>query len=303
MSLETAMQMSTNEGLYMEDSVVILIDADSLYYRCCMVTQKQHEIRKNINSMMSNIERECSLFCDNVLVKVAVKGKGNFRYDIFSDYKGNRTTELEPHIKEALNYAHNYLIEKFDAVRCDGMEADDMVAIWSWECIKAGIDYYIVHIDKDLDMIPGRHYNFTKDEHYVVDFDKANYNFIKQCLTGDSADHIPGIKGIGPKKSEKLLDGIPYNQRWSIVKSQWADAKQMLISARLLWMSTTQEEVDSANELMLKRLDAKTLDEFWLGVNDEDGSESTSEASECEQDVREEGSSDVQTEGVSGLPT
>ena len=60
----------------------------------------------------------------------------------------------------------------------------------------------------------------------------------------------------------------------------------MLISARLLWMATTQEEADSANEKMLERLDAKTLDEFWLGkqeVQDEDNEEpSEGETSECE---------------------
>jgi hypothetical protein len=35
-------------------------------------------------------------------------------------------------------------------------------------------------------------------------------------------------------------------------------------------MATTFEEVESANEKMLERLDAKTLDEFWLGKQEEE---------------------------------
>ena len=32
--------------------------------------------------------------------------------------------------------------------------------------------------------------------------------FFTQALTGDTSDNIKGIKGIGPKKAEKLLAGL-----------------------------------------------------------------------------------------------
>lgn len=282
----------------MEEQLHILVDADSVYFRTCMVTQKQHEVRKGLSRQMRTLENACGLFVDNITQRIAVKGSGNFRHDIYDEYKGNRKRELEDNIKECLWYAHKHMCDEYGAIRCDGMEADDMVAIWAWECIREGLPYVVVHIDKDLDMIPGAHYNFVKDKHYMVDFDQAHYNFMRQILTGDTADNIPGVKGIGPKKSEKLLEGVPFDRRWKVVQQQWTDKKQMLISARLLWMATTQEEADSANEKMLERLDAKTLDEFWLGkqeVQDEDNEEpSEGETSECESDVREEGQDDLQ---------
>ena len=279
------------------EEVNILIDADSLYFRSCMVTQKQNEIRRSVDNMLKEIETECGIFSTPKLA-IAVKGAGNFRHDIYDKYKGQRK-ELEPKIKEALGYAHNYMVEKHGAIRCDGMEADDMVAMWAWECIKANKAYVVVHIDKDLNMIPGAHYNFVKRTHYMVDFEEAHTNFLKQILTGDSADNIPGVMGIGPKKSEKLLEGVSFDRRWQKVREQWDDKKQMEISARLLWMATTQEEVDEANKQVMDRLEAKTLDEFWLGTKEDtqdesDEQQSESETSECQQDVWEEREDNIQ---------
>lgn len=57
--------------------------------------------------------------------------------------------------------------------------------------------------DKDLDMISGLHYNWTKDkEPYEVSEQQALKAFYSQLLTGDRVDNIQGIKGIGNKKAE-----------------------------------------------------------------------------------------------------
>ena len=42
-----------------------------------------------------------------------------------------------------------------------------------------------------------------------------------QCLTGDTADNIKGIKGIGPKKAEKILQGVPLERRWNRVRAAY----------------------------------------------------------------------------------
>lgn len=287
----------------MEQNTMILVDADSIYFRCCMVTQKEKEVRNYIRDSINTIKRNCISFSESQVL-IAVKGRDNFRYEVYEDYKGNRTRELEPEVKKCLTYGHNHLIEKYDAKQCDGMEADDMVAIWAWECILSETPYVIVHIDKDLDMIPGTHYNFIKEESYYVDFDQAHYNFMKQLLMGDTADNIPGIKGIGPKKAEKLLDKVPYEKRYQVVKAAWGgDVKNMNISARLLWMSTTFDEAEQHNIQITERMLAPTLDEFWLGkqeeVDEEVGEQLEDQTSECEQDVREEGEDNLQDTGVS----
>ena len=218
-----------------------LIDADSIYFRIAMVTTKQNEIRKGINHTMNEIKKNTG--CNDQLV--AVKGKGNFRKDIYDKYKVNRKP-LEDDKKKALAYGHQYMVDYHGAVMADGMEADDLVAIWAAEMRAVGGDYTIVGIDKDLLQIPGWHYNFVKKDSLYVDEDLANYKLMIQALTGDTSDNIPGIKGVGPKKAEKIIAGVPMERRWNRVKAAWRGHKagNPDLSLRLLTMLTSWEEFD-----------------------------------------------------------
>ena len=231
-----------------------LIDSDSIYFRvaCVLVDTKadkfkvrnwKKDMRTSIDYTMRNIEQET--MADKMMV--AIKGRGNFRNEIAADYKGTRK-ELHPKVKEALNYGHEYMCDKWEAVMANDMEADDLVAIWAAEAREEEIDYYVVGIDKDLLQIPGNHYNFVKKEHRSVDLDEAHLLLMTQALTGDNADNIPGIKGIGPKKAEKILAGIPMERRWSRVKAAWRGHKagNPDLSLRLLTMLTSFEELEVA---------------------------------------------------------
>ena len=218
-----------------------IVDADSIYFRAAFVTKKKNEIRKVINETMKDIEGQCFM----PVLKVAVKGKGNFRTDHFPFYKANRPP-LDDEMKEALNYGHGYMCDRWGAVRADGMEADDLVSIWAYEARELEIPYVIVGIDKDLKQIPGNHYNFKRKEHVFIDDDSAHLNLMLQCLIGDSVDNIPGIKGIGPKKADKLLHGIGHGRRWNRVRAAWRAhrAGDPRVSRRLLEMLTSWEEFD-----------------------------------------------------------
>ena len=220
---------------------IALIDADSIYFRVACVTQKKNEIRKGIDRCMEETRKNTG--CNDSVV--AVKGRGNFRKDIYDKYKTNRK-DLEPHIKEALTYGHQYMVDKYDAVMADDMEADDLVSIWAAERRAEDRDYTIVGIDKDLLQIPGWHYNFVKKESQFVDHDLANLKLMLQCLTGDNSDNIPGIKGIGPKKAEKILAGVPMDRRWTTVKASWNEHKagDPYLSRALLTMLTSFEELE-----------------------------------------------------------
>ena len=220
---------------------IALVDADSIYFRAAMSNQKTFEIRNMINTMMLDIEGQC--MAD--VLKVAVKGKNNFRYQVYPEYKAKRP-ELKPEIREALNYGHKFMQDKWEAVQSDGMEADDLVSIWAYEAREMEIPYVICGIDKDLKQIPGNHYNYNKKVHDFVDDDRANYNLMLQCLTGDSTDNIPGIKGIGPKKAEKILKDTRMERRWDRVRACWRAnaAGDPRTSLRLLSMIKTWEEYE-----------------------------------------------------------
>ena len=249
-----------------------MIDADSIYFRVACVTKSKKEIRKAINYIVNEIKRNC--LTDNVLY--AVKGVGNFRHDLYPKYKANRK-ELDADLREALNYGHKYMCDYHGAVTADGMEADDLVSIWAYEAMGMDKDYTIVGIDKDLLQIPGIHYNFVKKTHQTVDANEGHLNLMLQCLIGDTADNIPGIRGIGPKKAKDILQGVNPNRRWDRVRAAWRmhKAGDPLLSWRLLTMLTSWEELDEIN------------------------SKIAGEASKCEQDVLQ---GEEQDERISGLP-
>lgn len=242
-----------------------LIDADTIYYRAAFKKNKK-EIRKTINTKMKEIEGY--LFMPEMMV--AVKGYGNYRKELYPDYKANRKVDEE--LKPFLNYGHEFMREKYNAVMADGMEADDLVSIWAHECRANEQEYVVVGIDKDLLQIPGKHLNFFKMEMQDVTDDVAHHKLMVQCLTGDTADNIPGIKGIGPKKAERILSGVSMDRRWNRVRAAWRaqSAGDPELSYQLLRMLTSWEDLDAIRAQI------------------------QSQTSKCEQDVQSEGETDVQ---------
>lgn len=144
---------------------------------------------------LSNIVRgsKCSKF------RVIVSGETNFRTEVatIQEYKANRKGTAKPVHHEMLR---EWLISKPYTIVTDNEEADDVL---SREMLNG---HLCATIDKDLNNTHGWHYNFNKNEIYYVDEITAYKNFYKQMLTGDSADNIPGIRGIGPKGADKLID-------------------------------------------------------------------------------------------------
>jgi len=107
-----------------------------------------------------------------------------------------------------------YLYENYDTVGVIGQEADDQLSIIQHQKNKPleltcqeTAKTIIVSIDKDLDMVLGWHQKLSAIEEppYWVDQFTADKNFYGQLLTGDATDNIGGIKGIGPKKRDKIL--------------------------------------------------------------------------------------------------
>ena len=236
------------------ENAVVLVDSDSIYFRMACVTKKQKDIRVGIDNTMREIKQNCG--SDKLLV--AIKGRGNFRKEIYPLYKSTRK-EIDEDVKKALNYGHDYIVDKYSAVMADYMEADDLVSIWASECRDSNRDYAVAGIDKDLLQIPGTHYNFVKKEIQEISEDTANYKLMLQCLTGDRSDNIPGIKGIGPKKAEKLLSGVPMQRRWNRVRAAWRANKagDPDVAKRLLTMITSWEELDDIKKQIEKHKSKK----------------------------------------------
>jgi len=194
--------------------MLTLIDADSILFKACCTQDSKSGVKKTIKETFMKIDQDCMMQS----VQIALKGKGNFRYNVYSDYKSNRP-DLDQKLKDKLNYAYEWVMDNYPATSAEGMEADDLVSIWSWEALNSERPYVVAHIDKDLDQIPGVHYNYNKGERYEVSAVDAYLKLIEQWITGDSADGIPGLPGYGPAKAKKVMNGIPLERLESRVRA------------------------------------------------------------------------------------
>ena len=205
---------------------LLVIDADSLFYdaysipdntrtgygfsavkqygQSCVPTEINDDIlRKGLARVRTRILEMRDRFYGPEL-KIAVGGNNNFRYDIYPDYKKDRSTAktlLNTLAKETILLA----IEAGWAEPAHGAEADDMARSACWEAEQMGRPYVVAHLDKDLDCIPGRHFNYRKNVLYEVSPEAGQRHFFKQLIIGDGVDNIPGAKGIGEVKSKRYI--------------------------------------------------------------------------------------------------
>lgn len=193
--------------------------------------------------------------------QVYLTGEGNFREAIatIKPYKGNRDKSHKPHHYDNIT---NHLINRWGAIVIEGIEADDAMAIEQMNNIvpraaqpdpknptRFWLNSVICTIDKDLDMVPGNHYNFAKKESYYIDDWSAIRWFYKQLLTGDTVDNITGVPGIGDKRAEKILEEFTslrdaFCQIGLMYAIKYDDPESALIeNGRLLWMMRNNSDV------------------------------------------------------------
>lgn len=167
-----------------------------------------------------------------------ISGKGNFRYDIatIKPYKGNRTSLSKPTHYDAIR---QYLVDVYDATISVAMEADDLIGL-----SHDPEEDIICTLDKDLNCIPGLHYNWTTGSCNYINLMDANRYFYSQVLTGDDTDNIPGLFGVGAKS--KMVDAVwccgTEDQMMKIVTDEYEKRfgsywKQFFLeNCKLLWI-------------------------------------------------------------------
>lgn len=158
----------------------------------------------NVNTLVEGICETLKLDEMSIQMHLSPYKGHTFRKDVAVTkvYKGNRKEEHRPTYEKEIR---EHIEKKWDTYVAEGQEADDAIGI---AATRYGDDCIIITIDKDMDTIPGHHYNWVKDEQYYVTEDEANYNLACQMLAGDSTDNIPGLPGIGIGKAAKALHGL-----------------------------------------------------------------------------------------------
>ena len=230
------------------------VDGDILLYSVAYAA-KDDPVEYALKSIRSACEQVMyAVNADSIVVYLT--GSGNYRAQIAEDYKGNRaSTEKPKHFAEI----KEYMVETLGAVVIEGEEADDAMG---YGAVQDGDG--IATLDKDLDGVPGWHYNWRKKEVYMVSPEDADRFFYKQLLTGDPTDNISGLfRYTGRKVSKKMYEQLEAMddpaEMYEFVHNVYEDAydsvgmclddKQEVIdgwllrSARLLWIRRERDQM------------------------------------------------------------
>jgi 5'-3' exonuclease len=182
-----------------------IIDGDYLLH---VIPHKMDGVSNNFDDFKREIDKHLEYIMQETQAThylIFLSEGKNFRHRVAQTktYKGTRRSR-KPFMFADLK---NYLIDDYQAIIVNDMEADDMVLIYHklLEHDNPG-DNIIVTPDKDLYQVPGKFYNPQKDVFKDLFAEEARYNFWYSMLVGDSTDNIPGAYNIGKKKAASILD-------------------------------------------------------------------------------------------------
>ena len=205
----------------------------------------------------------------------------NFRNEIYSDYKANRSDAPDDLIPQ-FDYIRKS-VEAFNlpSVELLNYEADDLIATYSEQILSAGAKVTIISSDKDLMQLYKKNiriYDPMKNK-YISDqdiLDKFGVEPSKvidvQALAGDSSDNVPGVPGIGVKTAAELINQYKTLENLLKKASEIRQNKRRqtlienkdkaIVSKKLV---TLKKDVPIKNEIIefkLKNVDKKKLYDF-----------------------------------------
>jgi len=237
-----------------------------------------------VNAVLGFTNMLVKLITDMHVPNIAVifdAARKNFRYDIYAEYKANRSEtppELIPQfplIREA--------VEAFNipAIELEGFEADDLIATYAKLAHAKGRPVTIVSSDKDLmqllrdgvRMFDPMKYKYMGDEEVMAKFGVAPDKVVDvQALAGDSTDNVPGVPGIGYKTAaqliteygdlETLLKRAPEIKQQKRRESLIEHAEMARISKRLVQLDADVKVPVGIDDLKIKKPDTVKLFQF-----------------------------------------
>lgn len=197
-----------------------------------------------------------------------LSGDNNFRKVIDPQYKANRASKPRP---RHLDDVKEFLTTEWNATLEDTLEADDLLGI------NQTSDSILASIDKDLNQIPGYHYNFVKEEFYYVSPMEGLRFFYKQTLIGDTSDNIVGVRGIGPVKAARIIDTITDEEEmYFLCRRLYKDDERFHRNCKLLWVLRERNKIWEASNTCLTYYDQQLRElEAECGISDQQKTQSS----------------------------
>lgn len=202
---------------------LVLIDGNAILHRAYhalpLLTTKDGEPINAVYGLISSLLR---IIQDHEPTHITVcfdRKEPTFRQEVFEDYQAHRP-EMDEDLADQFDYAKKVLkafgIPIYSKA---GFEADDVIGTLARQAEKDMDEILIVTGDQDIlqlingkvkvflpsrGVIKGKVYGKKEVEEKlgippekVIDY---------KALVGDPSDNYPGVKGIGPKTAEKLLE-------------------------------------------------------------------------------------------------
>ena len=204
-----------------------------------------------------------------------------FRNEIYSDYKANRSEAPDDLAPQFEYIRKSVLAFNLPSIELRNYEADDLIATYADQIIKAGAKVTIVSSDKDLMQLYKKNVRifdpmknkFITEEDVLKKFGvKPNKVIDVQALAGDSSDNVPGVPGIGVKTAaelinkygtlEKLLESaheIKQNKRRETLIN---NKDKAIISKKLVTLKQDSPVDKNLTEFQLKEIDKDRLYKF-----------------------------------------
>ena len=202
-----------------------IIDGDGLLYQAAYNVKN---VKQAYEKLVDKVEQLVTQDWDqDGSYTMFIEGKGNWRKDVFAEYKAPRgkAKSTDPN-KELRWELSQYLVENKLVIPAVGMESDDLVRRKAEAMFRRDQPYVVASADKDLDMVCGHHIRFnTKWQltQYEITKAKSDWNYFYQLMVGDGIDNIKSPKNLGPKKAEKLLAEHPRDQWRAVVEKEYKE--------------------------------------------------------------------------------
>lgn len=205
-----------------ESKQLILLDGSSFLYRAYFASRQNFTTKDGFATgavyLLTRMLRNLVVDYPNIKIIGVFDAKGSsFRNEMFPEYKATRPPmpdDLRNQIEPA-----NTLVRALGIplISVPGVEADDVLGSYALEGVKQGYKVLICTSDKDLAQLVNEHIELLdtmKDVRYTSEevFEKYGVpptliiDFL--ALKGDSADNIPGMKGVGDKTAIAVLNAL-----------------------------------------------------------------------------------------------
>ncbi len=199
---------------------LLLVDAMGVFYRAYFairnMTAPDGAPTNGLFGFIRMVEQLRRHWQPTHLAVVLEGGIPAHRLELVPEYKANRPS-MPDEMRSQIPLLQQYLEDAcIPAVRLDGWEADDVMASLACQLVPQLGEVLLATSDKDLMQVIGGGVSMVT---VAGDMGRVGEEEVRTktgvgptgvvdwlALVGDSADNIPGVRGVGPKTAAKLLD-------------------------------------------------------------------------------------------------